>query len=66
MASTTGVPRIPTQGSWRPLVMISVSFPARSMVFFGVRIELVGLKATRRTMSWPLEMPPNMPPALLD
>ncbi len=28
IASTTGVPRMPTQGSWRPLVAISVASPS--------------------------------------
>src|ERR1700738_2730625 len=32
MASPTGTARMPTQGSWRPLVMISVSAPLRSTV----------------------------------
>ena len=29
------------------------------------RIELVGFTASRQTMSWPVEMPPRMPPAWL-
>ena len=35
IASTTGAPRMPTQGSWRPLVRISVASPSRSMVSTG-------------------------------
>ena len=66
MASPTGTARMPTQGSWRPLVEISVSSPAVLTVWRGVRIELVGLTAKRTTMSWPEEMPPKMPPALLE
>ena len=31
----------------------------------GVRIEDVGLNATRHTTGWPVEMPPAVPPALL-
>ena len=38
---------MPTQGSWRPFVTISVSLPSRSIVGTGVRIELVGLNAIR-------------------
>src|ERR1700710_2809881 len=38
---------MPTQGSWRPLVMISVSAPALSMVRRGGRKEEVGLIAER-------------------
>ena len=33
------------------------------MVFLGVRIDDVGLTEKRTTMSWPVEMPPRMPPA---
>ena len=33
---------MPTQGSWRPLVISSISSPFRLMVRRGVRIELVG------------------------
>jgi hypothetical protein len=54
---------MPTQGSWRPLVTISVSSPVTVMVRRGVRIEEVGLTAKRATISWPVEMPPRMPPA---
>ena len=32
----------------------------------GLRIELVGLTANRQTMSWPVEMPPRIPPAWFD
>ena len=57
---------MPTQGSWRPLVEISVSAPFWSIVGTGVRIDEVGLKPTRTTTGWPVEMPPTMPPAWLD
>ena len=66
MASPTGTARMPTQGSWRPLVMISVSAPLRSTVWRGCRIDEVGFTAKRTTIGWPLEMPPRTPPAWLD
>jgi hypothetical protein len=33
------------------------------MVSTGIRIELVGLNATRMRTGWPVEMPPATPPA---
>src|SRR5436190_9321055 len=66
MASPTGTARMPTQGSWRPLVEISASCPNRSTVRRGVRIDEVGFTAKRATIGWPVEMPPRIPPALLD
>ena len=66
IASPTGTARMPTQGSWRPLVDDLDLVAERSIERRGVRIELVGLTAKRTTMSWPVEMPPRMPPALLD
>ena len=66
MASATGAARMPTQGSWRPLVEISASSPAAVTVFMGTDTELVGLTAKRATMSWPVEMPPSTPPELLE
>src|SRR3546814_19642385 len=57
---------MPTQGSWRPLVTMSVASPALLIVGTGVRIELVGLNATRTTTGWPVEIPPAMPPPLFD
>ena len=65
MASAMGVARMPTQGSWRPKVSTVEGLPARSMLALGLRIELVGLMAMLATMSWPVEMPPSMPPELL-
>src|SRR3546814_16438759 len=56
IASTTGAPRMPTQGSWRPLVTMSVASPALFTVGTGVRIELVGLNAARPTTGWPVEI----------
>lgn len=63
IASPTGTARMPTHGSWRPLVTISVSSPVRVIVFRGVRIDEVGLTANRTTMSCPVEIPPRIPPA---
>ena len=66
IASPIGTARMPTQGSWRPLVETSTSSPARLIVRRGVRIDEVGLTAKRATTGWPVEMPPRMPPALLE
>ena len=66
IASATGAARMPTQGSWRPLVTMSVSSPARVTVWRGCRIDEVGLTARRATIGWPVEMPPSTPPAWLD
>src|SRR6185437_15257224 len=65
IASPTGTARMPTQGSWRPLVTISVSTLFTSTVLRGERIDEVGLTAKRQTIGWPVEMPPTMPPAWL-
>ena len=51
---------MPTQGSWRPLVRSSISAPLSSMDRRGVRMEEVGLNATRATIGWPVEMPPSV------
>src|SRR5882724_2317050 len=66
IASPTGTARIPTQGSCRPLVTTSMFSPCLVTPLRGVGIELVGFTANRTTMSWPVEMPPRMPPALLE
>ena len=42
-----------------------VGLPSRSIERRGLRIELVGLIAIETVMSWPVEMPPSTPPALL-
>ena len=65
IASATGTARMPTQGSWRPLVITSTASPSLLIDFFGVRIELVGLMANRATIGCPVVMPPRIPPALL-
>ena len=66
IASATGTARIPTQGSWRPLVISSISSPCRLMVRRGVVIELVGLTENRTTIGCPVLIPPRMPPAWFD
>src|SRR4030095_10872780 len=66
IASPIGTARMPTHGSWRPLTETSVFVPFLSTVSRGVRIEEVGFTAKRATTGCPVEMPPRMPPALLD
>jgi hypothetical protein len=65
MASAIGVARMPTQGSWRPLVTTSVERPSMSIDSRGDRMELVGLIAMLTSRSCPVLMPPSTPPALL-
>ena len=45
MASAMGAARIPTQGSWRPVVTTSAGAPCISMVWPGMRRLEVGLRA---------------------
>ena len=66
MASAMGMARMPTQGSWRPLVATVTSAPCTSMLRPGFTMLEVGLRAMLATMSWPKEMPPSRPPALLE
>ena len=66
IASPTGTARMPTQGSWRPLVTTSISLPYRSTERRAFRIEEVGFTAKRATTGCPVEMPPRMPPAWFD
>ena len=61
-----GTALIPTQGSCLPLTDIEVFLPNLSIVFLLLRIEEVGLTAKETIMSCPLEIPPRIPPALLD
>ena len=63
MASTMGAARGRTQGSWRPPAARVTSFPPESTVRCGRRIVEGGLKATRKTIGIPVEMPPSTPPA---
>ena len=60
-----GAARMPTQGSCRPWVSTTLALPSRSIERRGLRIELVGLIAIETARSWPVEMPPSTPPALL-
>ena len=45
---------------------ISVSFILISIVFLDFRIELVGFTQNLTIISWPVEIPPSIPPELLD
>ena len=60
-----GAARMPTQGSWRPLVMTSALWPWMSIDSRGLMMELVGLMAMLTSRSCPVLMPPSTPPALL-
>ena len=66
MASATGTARIPTQGSWRPLVTTSVGSPALVIDLRALKIDEVGLTANLATISCPVDMPPRIPPAWLE
>ena len=57
---------MPTQGSCRPLTEIVVFFPNLSIVFLVVKIDEVGLTANETSISCPVEIPPRIPPALLE
>ena len=57
---------MPTHGSCLPLTEISVFLPFLFIVFLLNNIEEVGLTAKDAIISWPDEIPPNIPPALLD
>ena len=57
---------MPTQGSCLPLTDIEVFFPNLSIVFLEVKIEEVGLTANEIIISWPDDIPPKIPPALLE
>ena len=65
IASQIGVARMPTQGSWRPVVTTSTHCRATSTLSTGRRRLEVGLNATEQRTGWPVEMPPRMPPAWL-
>src|SRR5436309_992920 len=51
-----GVARMPTQGSWRPVVCTVVGSPLRSIERRGRRMLEVGLSAMLTRMSWPAEL----------
>ena len=63
IASAMGVARMPTQGSWRPVVITSTGLPCTSIERPGMRRLEVGLKAVCTTISCPELIPPRMPPA---
>ena len=65
MASPIGTALIPTQGSCLPLTEIDVFFPNLSIVFLLFSIDEVGFTANETIISWPLDIPPRIPPALL-
>ena len=54
---------MPTQGSCLPLTDIVVFFPNLLIVFLVVKIEDVGFTAKEAIISWPLDIPPKIPPA---
>ena len=62
MASTIGTARGRTHGSWRPRALSSAASPVVVTVCCFCAMVATGLKATRKTMSSPLEMPPWTPP----
>ena len=57
---------MPTHGSCLPLTEIVVFLPNLSTVFLLFRIDEVGLTAKETIISWPLEIPPRIPPALFE
>ena len=66
MASPIGTALIPTQGSCLPLTDMEVFLPNLSIVFLELSIDEVGFTAKDNLISCPLEIPPRIPPALLD
>ncbi len=60
MASTIGTARGRTQASCRPRPWSSVSEPVLLTVGCGVIMVAVGLKAIRKTIASPFEIPPWM------
>ena len=61
-----GTALIPTQGSCLPFTEIDVFFPNLSIVFRDLRIDEVGFTAKEAIISWPVDIPPRIPPALFD
>ena len=57
---------MPTQGSCLPFTEIVVFFPNLLIVFLLFKIEEVGLTANDTMISCPEEIPPSIPPALLE
>src|SRR5690606_28548804 len=65
IASAIGAARMPTHGSWRPRVWMTVGSPAMFTERRGLRMLEVGLIASETRIGWPVEMPPSTPPARL-
>ena len=61
-----GTALIPTQGSCLPWTEIFVFLPFLSIVSLVFKIDDVGFTAKDTIISWPEDIPPNIPPALLD
>src|SRR3546814_16394831 len=57
---------MPGAGAVRYVVEIVASRPARVTGWRGVRVDEFGFTAKRAITSWPVEMPPRMPPARLE
>ena len=66
MASPTGTALIPTHGSCLPVTDIVVFLPNLLIVFLLLKIEEVGFTAKETTISCPEDIPPSIPPALLE
>ena len=56
---------MPTQGSCLPLTEIVVFFPNLLIVFLLFKIDDVGLTAKETIISWPVEIPPRIPPGII-
>ena len=65
MACTTLTPRRATQGSCRPVPAKRTASPSRLSVSCSSAMVGVGLKATAKRISAPVEIPPCMPPEWL-
>ncbi len=65
MVSTIGTARGTTHGSWRPLAANATACPSKSAVSWVRPIVAGGLKATRKKIGSPFEIPPWMPPEKL-
>ena len=66
IASPVGPALIPAQGSCLPFTDIDVFFPNLFIVFLNFKIDYVALTAKEAIISRPVEIPPNIPPALFE
>ena len=57
---------MPTQGSCLPFTEIVVFFPLLEIVSLLFNIDDVGFTEKEAMISWPEDIPPRIPPALLD